>query len=207
MSSSETSLPLLNVGTEDAGADCWVFAYGSLMWDWPWPALDRRKAFLDGYQRSMCLASVVYRGTPEFPGAGLGLIPGGRCAGLAFKVCFSHWPDVSRALDERELVSGVYRRISVPVALDRVDGAIVRAVCYVSRDDHPQYLRDVTESELAYRIAFARGKAGQCMEYVQRTCDSMRALDIVDESLFGLSERARQLTHAASAIARNSSHE
>jgi cation transport regulator ChaC len=54
----------------------WFFAYGSLMWDPPFPPADSQPARIYGYHRSFCVSSENYRGTPEKPGLSLGLDQG-----------------------------------------------------------------------------------------------------------------------------------
>ena len=58
--------------------DCWVFAYGSLMWHADFPHAEARPAKLYGYHRALCLWSFDYRGTREKPGLVLGLAHTGR---------------------------------------------------------------------------------------------------------------------------------
>ena len=72
-----------------------LFAYGSLMWDPGFPVAEMTPARLEGYARSFCLLSVVYRGTVEAPGLVLGLDahPGAHCIGLALRVAEPDWPE------------------------------------------------------------------------------------------------------------------
>ncbi len=176
----------------------WVFAYGSLMWNWPWPHLLRRPARLEGYHRAPCLASIAYRGTVRDPGVGLGLLPGGACLGLAFGVAAQDWPAVRRAVDERELITGVYDRHELAVQLlgPRVDH--VQALAYVASPQHPQFLQQPDEETLVHRIAFARGSAGDCFDYWRETLSTLAALGIEEPGLSGLLERAaeRRKAHA-----------
>lgn len=91
----------------DEGGVAWVFGYGSLMWEPGFPYLERRRALLIGYHRSLCILSIRNRGTVERPGLALGLDRGGACRGFAFRI---HPDDVEAArvyLWEREMSHGV----------------------------------------------------------------------------------------------------
>ena len=58
------------------GADVWVFAYGSLIWNPTFAFAERRIAHIRGYHRRFCLRADMGRGTPgvsgPVPGAGPG---------------------------------------------------------------------------------------------------------------------------------------
>ena len=49
----------------DQPGDVWFFAYGSLMWDPGFRPAEVRPALLHGWHRRFCVASAIYRGTPE----------------------------------------------------------------------------------------------------------------------------------------------
>lgn len=173
----------LSSDAEGDCADAWVFAYGSLMWNWPWPYRQRRLARLEGHQRSPSLGSIVYRGTPQKPGVGLGLVPGGHCLGIAFQVDAADWPAVAKEIDGRELVNGVYERVDLPVQLLDPADVSVSAVAYLARRCHPQFLHEPAEEELIQRMAFSRGTAGACLAYWAETLSVMTALGIEEPSL------------------------
>lgn len=90
--------------------DFWVFAYGSLMWDPGFRYKVMQPATIRGYHRSACILSIRYRGTPERPGLVLGLDRGGACRGRAYLVDGANRAEVIDYLDNRELVTGVYKR-------------------------------------------------------------------------------------------------
>src|SRR5437588_8944484 len=79
-------MPAWVAALRDTREPVWVFAYGSLMWNPEMQFAERRPALLRGYNRSFCLYSRDYRGTPERPGLVLGLDRGGSCRGIAYRL-------------------------------------------------------------------------------------------------------------------------
>ena len=57
----------------------WVFGYGSLMWNPDIKLSEKRTGTVTGYHRSLCLKSLVYRGTPDYHGLVFGLDKGDSC--------------------------------------------------------------------------------------------------------------------------------
>ena len=91
--------------------DLWVFGYGSLIWKPGFAFLEQKPARLIGEHRSLCIYSMVHRGTPEKPGLVLGLDRGGACQGVAFRVAATERKTTVAYLREREQVTGVYREV------------------------------------------------------------------------------------------------
>ncbi|ERG87973.1 MAG: uncharacterized protein involved in cation transport, partial [halophilic archaeon J07HX5] len=81
---------------------CWMFGYGSLMWDFAFTTTEQQRGTLRGYHRSFNKKSIQAWGTPETPGPVLGLEPGGECAGLVFRVPDAEHDTVVESLNERE---------------------------------------------------------------------------------------------------------
>ena len=91
--------------------DLWVFGYGSLIWKPGFAFLEQKRARLIGEHRSLCIYSMVHRGTPEKPGLVLGLDRGGACQGVAFRIAANERKATVAYLREREQVTGVYREV------------------------------------------------------------------------------------------------
>jgi glutathione-specific gamma-glutamylcyclotransferase len=169
----------------------WVFGYGSLMWRPGFQYQEAVPAVLRGYHRSFCVYSHHYRGTPLEPGLVLGLAPGGRCQGLAFRVATPQFASVKAYLDERELVSYAYRATYLPLETPLGE---VSAYTFVADPSHPQYAGQLSIEQAAQIIIRARGRAGLNRDYLIETLRRMEAEGLADERLHELLQRIEYLT-------------
>ena len=151
-----------------ASEELWVFGYGSLMWRPDFPYLRSAQAVLNGYHRSFCVYSHVWRGTVEKPGLVLGLTPGGSCRGIAFLVAAEDRADVLDYLHERELGTYAYLPLTLPIELSGQEGA-TGAYCFVADTTHPQYAGDLARDEAVAIIMEASGKGGLNRDYLINT--------------------------------------
>ena len=157
----------------------WVFGYGSLMWRPGFDYLEAHKATIDGLHRAPCIYSWVHRGTRERPGIVLGLDVGGSCTGMAFKVCSSIKPDTIAYLQERELVTNVYRESHDQAVLET--GENVSCLTFIVNRDHEQYTGPISLDALVQQIRGAVGQSGGNEDYFFSTAQKLRELDIHDE--------------------------
>ncbi|MBB3948171.1 cation transport protein ChaC [Rhizobium skierniewicense] len=161
--------------------DFWVFGYGSLMWNPGFPFQERQQARLNGYRRSLCIRSNVYRGTDENPGLVLGLERGGSCHGVAFRVADADRDAVVAYLRERELISNVYKERVIAVGL--VDGRRRHAMTYVADPQHPQYVGGLGVEDAARIVRHASGRSGPNADYVFNTVQHLQDMGIRDAVL------------------------
>jgi cation transport protein ChaC len=161
--------------------DLWIFAYGSLMWRPDFAYLDRQKARLTGYHRSLCIFSEHYRGTPARPGLVLGLDRGGSCIGIAFRIAGDERAETLGAVRKRELVTGVYKEASVELLLP--DGTKQRAVTYVADRAHVQYAGKLQRDTMVERVRHCAGVGGTNVDYVRNTHLHLQEIGITDANL------------------------
>lgn len=164
----------------------WVFAYGSLIWNPTFRFRERRVARIAGWQRAFCLAAVGGRGTPEEPALMLGLVEGGTCAGVAFRIAEEEIATELDLLWRREMITGSY--IPRWVALE---GLGVSAITFTINPDSPAYAPPAGAEETARRIAVARGPMGSAAEYFCNTREGLRAEGIGDPLLERLAPLVR----------------
>jgi glutathione-specific gamma-glutamylcyclotransferase len=160
----------------------WVFGYGSLIWRPGFEYLHVEPARLDGYHRSLCVYSHKYRGTTELLGLVFGLDQGGTCHGVAFEVADAQWQATLSYLQERELITNVYREVTLHVSLP-VSQRRVSALTYVVVRGHPQHAHALSTEETLRYVRQGLGDAGSCVDYVKNTARHLAELGIPDPEL------------------------
>lgn len=169
--------------TDFPDSDLWVFGYGSLIWKPGFSFLEQQPARLIGEHRSLCIYSMVHRGTYDKPGLVLGLDRGGACQGVAFRVAQSERDATVSYLREREQVTGVYREVMRPVWLKNDARERVRALVYVADRSHDQYAGRLTLEEQLRLVRQGHGAYGNNTEYVTSTVAALEAQNIRDAPL------------------------
>lgn len=170
------------------GAGWWVFAYGSLLWNPIFPVAESRRALLRGLHRRFCLWSLAARGSPQAPGLVLGLMPGGACRGVAYRLPSPLAIDELHLLWRREMVVGSYepRWVTLEGGNRRLTG-----LAFVVRRDHPQFAGALSLERQAEVIASACGHLGSSHDYLERTRIALASHGIVDPYLERVTEAAR----------------
>ena len=158
----------------------WVFGYGSLMWNPDFKLAEKRTGTIIGYHRSLCLKSMVYRGTPEYHGLVFGLDKGDSCQGMAYRIAEENIHSEMEKIWEREMFAGTY--IPTWVHVTTKQGAI-SAVTFVINHEHEHYIPDLELEEIAERVVRAEGTCGSCRDYVKNTVKSLHLLGLRDPEL------------------------
>lgn len=161
----------------------WVFAYGSLMWRPGFDFQDSVEGILEGAHRSLCVYSVVHRGTRQRPGLVLGLDVGGRCRGRAFRVSAEDYPHIRNYLRAREQVTRVYREVVRPISLVGEETRRVRALCYLADRLHPQYAGLLPLGAQVRHVRDGHGKSGNNVAYVVNTVRCLEDMQIHEPTL------------------------
>jgi cation transport protein ChaC len=164
-------------------AEHWVFGYGSLMWRPQFSYLEAKPALLVGAHRALCVASVVHRGSRRRPGLVLGLDVGGRCEGIAFRLAAGDARHIRNELKKREQVTLVYREAMRSVQLLDGSSRSVRALCFLTDRNHPQYAGALPLYRQAWMVRAAVGRSGRNADYVLSTLEHMEEADVADQKL------------------------
>jgi|SRR5579864_251366 len=178
----------------DGDGDVWVFAYGSLIWNPMIRFLEKRVAAALGYHRCFCLWTHLYRGSPAAPGLVLGLVPGGSCRGVIYRIAAAEAHAELELLWQREMITGAYR----PVWLRTVSaGGRGWAVAFAGSRRYKRYAGRLPEEQVVRILATARGRAGSCAAYLFDTAAHLEALGIRDPALWRVRDRVKQLIDGA----------
>ena len=177
--------------TDFPDGDLWVFGYGSLIWKPGFAFLEQSPARLIGEHRSLCIYSMLHRGTYEKPGLVLGLDRGGACQGVAFRVPRRDRETTVAYLREREQVTGVYREVMRSVWLKGDARERVRALVYVADRSHNQYAGRLSLDEQLRLVKQGHGVYGDNAEYVISTVAALEAQGIRDTPLHRLAALLR----------------
>jgi len=167
--------------------DLWLFGYGSLIWKPDFDFAERRPARVHGWHRALKMWSRINRGTPERPGLVFGMLSGGSCQGMVFRISAHEVPEVMARLWLREMVTGVYD----PRWLDcRTPHGNVRALAFTLSRRSPSHTGVLSEEEYRRIFAEATGIYGTTLDYAASTLAALRDHDIRDRAL----ERLLRLT-------------
>lgn len=165
-------------------SDLWIFAYASLIWRPEFEFSEERFATLHGYHRALKMWSHVNRGTPECPGLVFGLLPGGSCKGVAFRLPRAHVEIILPHLWAREMPNGVYDpkwlRCRTTVGDEKMD---VKALAFTLSKRSPSHTGVLSEDSYRQIFSSSRGRYGSTHEYAQLTYDKLRTLGIHDHAL------------------------
>lgn len=202
----------------------WIFGYGSLMWKFPDHVVETRPGFIKGHVRRFWQESTDHRGTEEYPGRVVTLIPHEEWKRLGdVHICPAHevtWglslridpefvEEVLNQLDIRE--NNGYTVQSLPVYISEdAENPDFNAIVYIGTTNNSAYVglpnHDVSVDSLAKRIVNSRGPSGENREYLYRLAESLRQLSPFskDQHVWDLEECARAYEHELSLISKSS---
>ena len=160
--------------------DLWIFGYGSLIWRPDFDYAERRPAKVHGWHRALKMWSRINRGTPECPGLVFGMLSGGSCRGMVFRIDKAHARQVMINLWQREMPTGVYDPRWLTCQTPQ--GPVSALAFTLSRKSH-NHTGELPDHE--YRRIFdeACGRYGTTRDYAQATYDELRKHGIHDRAL------------------------
>ena len=165
----------------------WLFGYGSLIYKAGFDYLERCPARISGWARRFWQGSHDHRGTPDAPGRVVTLVAeeGATCSGMAYLIA----PTVFGHLDHRE--KNGYLRFATPMTFD--DGDQAEGLIYIATADNAAWLGPAAIDAVARQIVASEGPSGPNRDYALCLADALRELGAVDEHVFAVEQRVREL--------------
>lgn len=168
-------------------SDLWVFGYGSLIWRPDFDFAERRAAQVQGWHRALKMWSRVNRGSPEVPGLVFGLLSGGSCRGVVFRIPAAAGLETLGRLWLREMPTGVYDprwlRCATP-------GGPVRALAFTLSRKSPNFTGTLSDARYREIFATATGRYGSSLDYARQTFEELQRHGIHDAALARLMQLA-----------------
>lgn len=174
--------PMLERALQEWGGhrDLWVFGYASLIWRPDFDFVERREARVHGWHRALKMWSHINRGTPECPGLVFGMLSGGSCRGVVFRVAQAHAREVMLNLWQREMPVGVYDPRWLPCQTAQ---GTVSALAFTLSRKSPSHTGDLAGEEYRRIFLQACGRYGTTRDYAHATYEGLRQEGIHDRAL------------------------
>ena len=165
-------------------SDLWIFGYASLIWRPEFEFAEQRFATISGYHRALKMWSTYNRGTPEQPGLVFGLLPGGSCKGVVFRIPRAKVAAALPPLWEREMPNAVYEPKWLRCqTLHNGQKNSVTALAFTLSKKSPDHTGELTLDAYKEIFAQASGRYGSTRDYAQLTYDGLRKVGIHDRAL------------------------
>jgi len=196
--------PLLERVIADWGGrdDLWLFGYGSLIWRQEFDAVEHRPALVHGWHRALKLWSRAHRGTVHNPGLVFGLLSGGSCRGVVFRVPAADGLEALGRLWLREMADSIYD----PRWLDcRTAGGPVRALAFTLSRRSPHYAGELSDDRYRHVFRSASGNFGTSLDYARLTLQELQRHAIHDRALARLVRLAERVEQERAAEAAGTS--
>ena len=188
-----SALPLLNHSMRDADQmleralvqwggdeDLWIFGYGSLIWRPEFDFSERRSAHVHGWHRALKMWSTINRGTPQVPGLVFGMLSGGSCQGMVFRIPRNAGDEVMRKLWQREMPNAVYDPKWLAC---KTPQGTVKALAFTLSRQSPHHTGELAPDEYRRIFSEAQGIYGTTFDYARATFDELQRLGIDDKAL------------------------
>ena len=164
--------------------DLWIFGYASLIWRPEFAFVEQRLATARGYHRALKMWSTYNRGTPERPGLVFGLLPGGSCKGVVFRIPRSKVAAALVPLWEREMPNAVYHPKWLRCqTLHNGEPAPVTALAFTLPKSSPDHTGELELETYRKIFSESEGRYGTTHDYAQMTYDGLRKVGIHDRAL------------------------
>jgi len=174
-----------------ADSELWVFGYGSLIWN---PALnfeEQRRCSITGFEKKFCFWTTLSRGTIECPGLMMGLVPGGNCNGVAFRIDAKNAATELDVLFRREMSYYIYKPTWIEAQCVETKNTYKTLTFVVDKENH-RFVDNLTTENIVRIIATAQGPLGRNSDYLFQLSEKMHDLGFDEPELEDLVCRVKE---------------
>lgn len=180
---------------ELGGSDLWVFGYGSLIWNPAMEVEEQRRCTISGYQKKFCFWTTLSRGSEENPGLMMGLLDGGSCQGVAFKISAQNIATELDVLFRREMSHYIYLPTWVTAQCADSDQTF-KTLTFVVDVENPRFAHNLNHEQIIRTLATAEGPLGRNCDYLFQLSEKLHELGFEDAELLSLSDSVRDFQEA-----------
>jgi len=177
-----------NLGKE---ADLWVFGYGSLIWNPSVEFVEQRSCTINGFHRKFCFWTTLSRGSEAQPGLMVGLIEGGSCGGMAFRISRHKAATELDVLYRREMSHFVYKPLWIEAICAQTE-TTVNALTFVVDTSNERYAAELSQPEVIRSIATAAGPLGSNCDYLFQLVENLNKLGFKDSEIEELAQHVQE---------------
>ncbi|MFK7853674.1 MAG: gamma-glutamylcyclotransferase [Granulosicoccus sp.] len=191
MSDEQRAALVENTLNELGDSELWVFGYGSLIWN---PAMDfeeQRCSTIVGYKKKFCFWTTLSRGSTECPGLMMGLVEGGQCNGVAFRIDPEKAATELDILYRREMPHFIYKPTWVDARCVDTQRSFKSLTFVVDSENH-RYVDNLTLAQTVRTIATAQGPLGRNCDYLFQLSEKMSELGFEESELEALVDQVRE---------------
>ena len=174
-----------------ADSELWVFGYGSLIWN---PALnyeEQRRCSIKGFEKKFCFWTTLSRGTVDCPGLMMGLVPGGNCNGVAFRIDARNAVTELDVLFRREMSYYVYKPTWIEAQCFETNNTFKILTFVVDKENH-RFVNNLSIDDTVRIIATAQGPLGRNCDYLFQLSEKMHELGFEESELEDLVRRVKE---------------
>lgn len=165
----------------------WLFAYGSLIWKPEIEHAEERVATARGYHRAFCIHQTRWRGTLEQPGLMMGLMRGGQCRGVAFRLPDGDPAEMVSRLIRREMTAKPPTYLPTWLKLDTSYEPLT-ALGFAVNPQGRTFAGKHSDADVARILARACGHMGSGADYLFQTVRNLESRGIHDRRLWRLQQ-------------------
>jgi cation transport protein ChaC len=154
----------------------WIFTFDELMWDFPYPFEERKKALLEEHHRSFNYMMTDRWGNPTNPSPGLGFETSGDCRGYAYLLDEDEEDEIIEKIKQHY---GDYFTLKEgPMIINNElseDGYY-----FLSNRSHPDYIGKMVPQEIIKIAKQGFGPKGTGVEWIIYLAEKFQELGVSD---------------------------